>query len=425
MIRKEYPRIGETCLEERLENGLRLRVVPKADFARKYAFLAVDFGSIDTAFTWEGKSWRVPDGVAHYLEHKLFELPEGDATACFAALGASPNAFTGYSMTAYYFSTTENFNACLELLLRMVFTPWFPEESVERERGIIAQEIKMYEDSADSRVGEDLYAALFAHHPVRVPIAGTVESIQAITGQTLLDCYRAFYRPEHMMLCVTGDVDAGAVRAMAAAIPAAEGAAPLRDYGPPESLTPARRRASREMAVSMPTFSIGFRCPPGTGDSMEQEIVGDLAAEVLMGESSPLYQRLYEAGQIDTSFSAGYESVKDACLLSVNGDSEDPEAVLAAILEESARVAREGFDADLFRRLKKSALGRRIRELDSFETICYHSCAYDFDGTDYFRFPEAYDAVTPEAVLAFLQQTVTPERVAMAVAFPEEEEDTI
>lgn len=420
---RSYPAIGERCLEERLENGLRLRVVPKAGFARKYAFLAVDFGSIDTRFTLDGRPYVMPDGIAHYLEHKLFELPEGDATARFAALGGSPNAFTSYSMTAYYFSCTENFDENLRLLLHMAFTPWFPEESVERERGIIAQEIKMYEDSGESRVSEDMMAALFAHHPVRVPIAGSVESIAAITGQKLLECYRAFYRPDNMMLCVVGDVDAQSVRALASAIPAAQGARPVRDYGAPETLLPHRSRTCRRMAVSMPTFSIGFACPPPEGDSMVREVVADLAAEILAGESSPLYQRLYEDGLIDSAFGAGYESIRDACLLSITGDSEDPEAVLEAILQEAARISAEGFDPEQLRRLKKSALGRRLRELDSFETICYHSCAYCFEGVDYFTFPAAYEQATPEAVAQFIRENITPQRAVLSIVCPENEED--
>lgn len=421
---RSYPAIGERCLEETLQNGLRLRVVPKAGFARKYAFLAVDFGSIDTHFSLAGKPYVMPDGIAHYLEHKLFELPQGDATARFAELGGSPNAFTSYSMTAYYFSCTEHFDENLRLLLDMAFTPWFPEESVQRERGIIAQEIKMYEDSADSRVSEDMMAALFSHHPVRVPIAGSVESIASITGEKLMDCYRAFYRPDNMMLCVVGDVDADAVRAMAATVPAAQGPAPVRSYGAPEALLPCSSKTCRRMAVSMPTFSIGFACPPPEGDPMLREIVADLAAEILAGESSPLYQRLYEAGLIDSAFGAGYESIRDACLLSVTGDSEDPEAVLAAILEEAARISAEGFDPAQLQRLKKSALGRRLRELDSFETICYHSCAWCFEGVDYFSFPAVYEKVTPEAVAQFIRHNITPERAVLSVVCPESEEES-
>ena len=422
MIVRKFDRIGEVYYEDRLPNGLTVRVVPKRGFAKKYAFLAVNFGSIDTKFTLDGVEHRVPDGIAHYLEHKMFDLPEGSAMNLFSANGGNPNAFTAYEMTAYYFSCTENFSENLRTLLRMVLTPWFTEESVEKERGIIAQEIKMYEDSAESRVFEDLFADLYSEHPIRVPIAGTVESIGEITAQGLMDCYRAFYRPSNMMLCVAGDVDPKKVMNIAASQTAEEASAlPIRDYGGQEAMVPAKTRSQRYMEVSMPTFSIGFKCEPAEGGeaSLRQEIIGDLAAEILVGESSRLYQRLYEEGLIDAAFSAGLESMKSACLLSAGGDSDHPEEILQAILEEARRIEREGVDSDLFLRLKKSAIGRRTRDLDSFESICYHSCACFFEDLEFFRFPEAYDSVSQQDVQDFLRQTVRPERAAMAVVSPE------
>ncbi len=420
---RDFPRLGEAVYEERLPNGLRVRVIPKRGFARKLAFLAVDFGSIDTSFTKNGTKYRVPDGIAHYLEHKMFDLPDVNATELFASRGASPNAFTSYTMTAYYFSCTDWFEENLELLLKMVMTPYFTEESVEKERGIIAQEIRMYEDSAESRVYEDLFGAMFQTHPVRVPIAGTVESIGEITAQMLYDCHAAFYQPSNMILCVAGDVNADEVLNIALRC-SPEGLAelPERDYGKADFLTESVR-FTRQMPISMPTFCIGFPCtPPERGlGIMQREITGDLAAEILVGESSALYTRLYESGLIDADFSAGYESVKDACLFSMSGDSEDPEAVFAAVVEEAERIRKEGFDLALFERLKRSALGRRTRDLDSFESVCFRVCAYEFDGMDYFRFPEVYASVRPEDVQAFLTETVCAERAAVCTVYPKEE----
>ncbi len=426
MNRQQFPEIGESYYEERLENGLRVRVIPKAGFAKKYAFLAVDFGSIDTKFTLKGRDITVPDGIAHYLEHKMFDLPEGNAMDFFARYGGSPNAFTSYDMTAYYVACTDAFEENLRILLHMVMTPYFTEESVEKERGIIAQEIKMYEDSPHSRVGEELFRGIFAHHPIRVPIAGSVESIGKITAQMLYDCFEAFYCPGNMMLCVAGDVDEKKVLEIAKEECGAESKElPLRDYGQKESCLPLYSRLERFMEVSMPTFAIGFPCPPPESPkvAMRREIIGDLAAEILVGESAPLYQRLYEEGLIDGDFSVGYESVKDACLLSAAGDSKDPQAVLEAILQEAERLGREGFQESFFARLKKSALGRRTRDLDSFQSICYRSCAYAFEGADYFHFPAAYESVTPADVAAFLQETVTREKAAISVVCPKKKEE--
>ena len=176
-----HSRLDERFWQATASNGLPVCVVAKPGFARACAYLVTRYGSIDTRFTWKGKTYDTPAGVAHYLEHKMFELPDRDVMQEFSALGANPNAFTSYAATAYYFNCTEHFDQCLRLLLTFVGTPYFTQESVERERGIIGQEIRMYEDSADSRVYEDLFAAMYRRHPVRVPIAGTEQSIAAIT----------------------------------------------------------------------------------------------------------------------------------------------------------------------------------------------------------------------------------------------------
>ena len=420
-----YPKLGEQFYEQKLPNGLCVRVLPKPGFARRYAFLGVNFGSIDTHFTLDGREYRVPDGIAHYLEHKMFDLPEGDATEQFAAHGGSPNAFTSYTMTAYYFDCTEEFEENLRILLRLVTVPYFTPESVEKERGIIAQEIRMYEDSAESRVYEDLFRGMFAVHPVRVPVAGTVESIAEITPQALYDCHAAFYRPGNMVLCVAGDVDPETVVRIARELTSETSAPlPVRDYGAAEALSCPMPIQQRVMEVAMPTFAFGFKCAPPAQDAlMRREVLGDLAAEILAGESSELYQRLYERGLIDAGFSVGYESVKDACLLSASGDSTDPEAVQRALLSEAAHIANNGVDPAQFARLVKSALGRRTRDLDSFESICYlMGGSYYFDGVDYLRFPEVYASVTPEDVRRFLAETVQPERAALAVVRPKEGE---
>ena len=357
------------------------------------------------------------------LEHKLFDMPDCDVNQLFSRYGGSPNAFTSYDMTAYYVECTEHFRENLEILLNYVSTPYFTAETVEKERGIIAQEIRMYEDSADSKVYENLYAALYAHHPVRNSIAGTVESIGKITEQTLYQCYEAFYTPANMMLCVVGDVDPELVfRIAEQVVPGGRTSLPERDYGPEEPDTPAKTRIAEQMEISMPMFGLGFKAKPAAfgEDSMTQEIIGELAAEVLMGESSPLYTRLYEQNLIDSGFSCGHEGLRGASMLTAGGDSRDPEAVCAEILKEAQRIRREGVHPELFLRLKRSALGRRMRDLDGFESICYRTCAYEFEGVDYYRFPELFRAVTLEQVARFLDETVCESKSAISVIWPKD-----
>ena len=427
MRKTDYPMVEEELYTAILPNGLPVYVVRKPGFAEKYAYLAVNYGSMDMTFDLNGRKRTTPAGVAHYLEHKMFDLPDLDVMQVYSGLGASPNAFTTYDMTAYYFRCTERFDRCLELLLRFVSTPYFTEESVERERGIIAQEIRMGEDSPDARVYEELLRAMYRTHPVRVPIAGDLESIRDITPELLYDCHRAFYHPGNMVLSVVGDVDPERVAEIAARMLPDTGPPPelRRDLGPREDLICPRSKTVLEMDVAMPTFQLGFKCPdPGVGPgSLRAQYLGDLAAETLMGESSTLYLRLYEKGLIDGSFGVGYEMFPGTAVFSCGGDSEAPEVVRDAVLEEWQRLSREGLDEGLFRRLKKSELGRRIRDLDGFDSLCYRICAGHFAGAAYLDFPAAYNAVTREEVEAFLRQTVVPEHMSLSVVLPRDRKE--
>jgi len=364
MTERFYPAWGERVFWETLPNGLTVAVVPKPGFRKKLAYFVTDYGSIHTGFTLDGQHLTTPAGVAHYLEHKMFDLPRGEVSEEFAALGANPNAFTGYDLTAYYFSGTENFESCLRLLLEFVSTPYFTDESVEKEQGIIGQEIDMTADSPDTRVFEQLMGAMYTGHPIRVPILGDRESIAKITAQTLYDCHRAFYSPGNMMLCVVGDVEPERVREIAAEMLGTEPRpVPQKDPLPPEEMRCPQSQVRCKMEVAMPMFQIGFKCAPVErgAEAVRQEIIGDLAAEALFGESSRLYLRLYEEGVIDSSFGGGFETVEGMCMLTASGDSEEPETVRDAILEEARQLAQQGIGPEAFARMKRSALGRRER----------------------------------------------------------------
>ena len=422
MIKTVYPHLGETVWKGTTSQGLSVRVVPKPGFSKTYAFLAVNYGSMDSRFSVGHSFYETPQGVAHYLEHKMFDMPDGNAMQMFSEIGGSPNAFTSYDITAYYVECSDHAEENIRLLLKFVNTPWFTADSVEKERGIIAQEIRMYEDSPDSCVSDHLYEAAFRFHPIRNPIAGTVESIAQITEQTLGDCYRNFYTPDNMMFCVVGDVEPEMVFDLAEEAVTRGSSTPQRDYGPAEQMTPFQKQIQARMEVSMPSFAIGFKTEPACygPDSMRQEFLGDLAAELLMGESSPLYSRMYEANLIDSSFDCGYEGLKGASLLTASGDGENPEAVLHTILDEAEKIRGKGLDAELFEQLKRSTLGRRIRGLDSFESICYRVCAYYFEGVDYFTFPDLFRQITLDQVAEFLDRTVQEERAVLSVIWPKE-----
>ena len=422
MERFAYPKLDETVCRETLPNGLTLMVVPRQGFSKRLAYFLTDFGSIHTHFSFEGQEYQVPAGVAHYLEHKLFDMPDGrDVSAEFAAMGAMTNAFTSYDMTAYYFSCMENFEDCLRLLLEFVSTPYFTEESVEKERGIIAQEILMYADSADSVVMEEMNAGLYQHHPIRVPIAGTVESIQDITAQTLYDCHQAFYHPSNMVLCVVGDVDADEVAAIAQEIlPKEKRSVAVPDFGPTEPETAVIPVSRREMDVAMTTFQLAFKCPPPSGgrESAHQELVAELAAEMLFGQSSQLYQWLYEDGLIDASFGGGQEFTAGTAMLTCGGDSKDPEEVRNCILNEARFLVENGLDPSAFERIKRSFLGIRFKDLTSFDATCYRLVAFHLENHDYFDFPALFEEVTIEEVRQFLADNVKAEKCSLSIVDP-------
>lgn len=428
MQRIDYPGLDQQVYRQTLPNGLTVLTVPRPGFSRKIAYFVTDYGAIHTQFTLDGARHRSPDGVAHYLEHKLFDLPGRDVSEEFAAMGAGANAFTSYDVTAYYFTCTEHFDKCLELLLEFVSTPYFTQESVQKEQGIISQEIGMNRDNPDSRIFEMLMEAMYENHPIRVPILGTRQTIAQITPQVLEDCHKAFYRPGNMLLCVVGDVDPEEVEAVARRVlPEQDTATVTRQESWQEEMKPQKPLVTAAMEVAMPMFQLGYKCEPlGKGyEAVKQEAIGDLAAEALFGESSKLYLQLYEQGLIDGSFGGGFETVDGMAMLSAGGDSEEPEAVRDAITRRAERLVREGIPEEDFLRMKRSALGRRIKGLDSFDSTCFRLCAYHFSDFEYFRFPEVYREVTGQDVQEFLARVVTEERCAMAVITPICQEDEL
>ena len=257
-----YPQLDETLYTTTLPNGLSVMVVPRPGFTKKLCYLATDFGSIHREFTLDGITYHVPAGIAHFLEHKLFDMPGRDITAEFSALGAVPNAFTGYDMTAYHFSCTEHFYESLKLLLEFVYTPCFTQESVDKEQGIIGQEIDMNEDSPETCIFESLMDLMYENHPVRDPILGTKKSIGTITPELLNLCHKAFYRPENMLLCVVGDVDPELVEKLALEFSPKDNPKVTAVKSWQETNAVREKLATCEMEVAMPMFQLGFKCEP-------------------------------------------------------------------------------------------------------------------------------------------------------------------
>ena len=417
-----YPRIGESVCRETLSNGLEIRVIPKPGYTKKYAFFATRYGGMDTRFTLEGKSLDTPAGIAHYLEHKMFDTRDGNALQELAKNGAEPNAFTSNAMTGYYFDSTAHFEENLEILLSFVSIPYFTEESVAKEQGIIGQEIRMIEDNPDWQIYNRMLQALYSVNPAKVSIAGTVESISHITAETLYSCHKAFYTPSNMILTVVGDVDPVHVADLARRIlPREGGPAITRDYGEePEAVS--EREVSMAMEVSSPQFLSGWKCRPVQPgeDYFRTLILGDMACDLLLGESSPLYQRLYSQGLINGTFGGAFEMLPGAAYFYAGGDSREPRTVAAELQKEAERLVREGVDKDFYQQVRRASFGSNIRALNSFESIAVSMTEGQFNGYDPFRFPEVYDSIRTEDVLDFLRENVTEDRAVLSQIVPKD-----
>lgn len=424
MEKLDFARVGESMYHEKLANGLNVFVFPKPEFQKGYAFFATNYGGMDMRFCLDGEWHSTPAGVAHYLEHKMFDTQEGNALQDLAANGASPNAFTSNAITGYYFESAEKFEENLRILLSFVSVPWFTKESVDKEQGIIGQEIGMIEDDPEWKVFMNLMAALYQNHPVRVSVAGSVESISHITAETLYDCHKAFYDPANMVLCVAGPVDPEHICEVAREIlPKQAGPIAAKDYGERELPKAAQGYVEERMEVSAPIFQLGYK-----GDALvngnarlRQRLVGELALEVLLGNSTPLYARLYREGLINKEFSYGYEDYPGCAFLSAGGESRDPEAVRMAVAEEAARIGREGVDKDLWERVKKGVYGNKVRGLNSFENLCVGQAQAFFAGTDFLCFADLFDAIIKEETEELIAAWIRPERSALSVVRAKEE----
>ncbi len=361
---------GETVFFGVHESGLPVYVLPKEGFSSTYAVIGTRYGSIDNEFTADGEQLHVPAGIAHYLEHKLFENEDGDAFQKYAKTGASANAYTSFMQTAYLFSCTENVAESLEVLLDFVQNPYFTEASVEKERGIIGQEIRMGEDNADRLSLFQMLRCMYKNHPVREDIAGTVESIADITPALLYTCYRTFYNLHNMALVVSGNIDTQTVEAVADRV--LKKAAPFTLERTPveEPAAVCETRVQATMPISAPLFCIGFKEPVTAGyvHTATELVAAELLLELLAGSGSPLYTRLLEEGLINETFDAAYFEGTGYAAFLFSGESSNPDRIAQLLTAEIDRLKAEGIDEELFEEEKKAFYGRLIAGLNDVES---------------------------------------------------------
>ena len=418
----EFPQLKETLYSERLPNGLTVHVMPKAGFQKTYATFSTKYGSIHNRFqTGKKPEIRVPDGIAHFLEHKMFEEPDGDIFAKFASQGASANAFTSFDRTVYLFSATEKIEENLKTLIDFVQNPYFTDQNVEKEKGIIGQEINMYRDNADWRVYYGLVEALYRVHPVRIDIAGTVESIAQITKDLLYECYRTFYHPSNMSLFVVGGVDPERVMELVRANQQAKTFDPqgeIRYFFDEEPEQVQESKKVTELPVSQPKCMFGFKelaLPKDGAELLKRELTTKLAFDALLSPSSELYQSMYDEGLISDQFGHDFNCGTTYAFSVFGGDTKYPDRLVERVSAALKQAAETGIDAQSFERSRRKKIGGFLRMMNSPESMAYEFTKYEFKGANLFDVMSVYESVTLEEANARLKEHVNFDRFAVSV----------
>jgi predicted Zn-dependent peptidase len=417
-----YPHLNETIYHEQLDNGLNVYVLPKEGFQKTYATFSTKYGSVDNHFQVEGQgAVQVPDGIAHFLEHKMFEEPEGDVFASFATQGASANAFTSFDRTAYLFSATENIMTNLQTLINFVQNPYFTVENVEKEKGIIGQEINMYRDNPDWRSYFGLIETMYHKHPVHIDIAGTVESIAQITKDTLYECYNTFYHPSNMSLFVVGGVvpeevvDFVKTNQAAKSFPEQGTINRIFDQEPLEVNKP---RRVTNLPVSLPKCLFGIKEPaPGVEgiDLLKKELTTKLMMDILFSSSSALYQELYDDNLISDNFGHEYNCSSDYAFSVIGGDTKDPDLLIERIRAALDQKLEAGLDEENFERSRRKKIGNFLRMLNSPESIANEFTKYKFKHIDLFDILPFYENVTLDEVNARFREHFNWSQLAVSI----------
>jgi len=422
MEKLTYETVEETLYREILDNGLEVIILPKEGFKKTYATFATKYGSIDNHFSvGDQAAIHVPDGIAHFLEHKMFEEPEGDVFATFAQQGASANAFTSFDRTVYLFSATDHIEENLTTLIDFVQRPYFTDENVEKEKGIIEQEINMYNDNADWRVYYGLYEAMYQKHPIAIDIAGTVESIYQIDKQTLDTCYETFYHPSNMLLFVVGGVDADQIMQLIKANQSAKTFSPqmeIKRYFETEPAAINQARKVKELPVSLPKCMVGFKekSVDVAGDELLQlEVESKLMLDILFGSSSAFFQGLYDQGLIFDSFGHEFNCSEHYAFSVLGGDTPDPEKLIAEITVYIKEKLKTGIDEKHFNRIKRKRIGSYLRMLNSPEAIAGEFTKYRFHNNDMFNILNHYEHCTLEQVANRMQEHFDFEQFAVSI----------
>ncbi|MFV9567833.1 MULTISPECIES: EF-P 5-aminopentanol modification-associated protein YfmH [Thermoanaerobacter] len=415
-------RIDEKILLQELDNGLKVYIMPKRDYTKQFAIFATRFGSNDSKFIAPGDTevTEVPDGVAHFLEHKMFEEEEGSIFEQFSKLGASANAYTNFTTTAYLFASTENFYENLKLLVNFVQNPYFTDENVEKEKGIIAQEIRMYQDDPNWRVYFNALEALYHVYPVRKDIAGTIESISKISKEILYKCYYTFYHPENMVLFAVGDIDVDkTLDIIKENVRQEKKQGEIKRIYPKEPLSVYEKEVVQDMQVSIPLFNLGFKdTDVGFGGKklLKKNLEIQIGLEMVLGRSSDLYERLYNEGLIDSTFSFDYGGEIDYGYSIIGGQSKDPFKVRDIILNAINNL--QFLKEEDFERIKKKYIGKFLRTFNSVDSIAYSFINFYMKEINLLDYLDVLYSISFEDVRERFQNHLREENSVLSVVNP-------
>ena len=427
----KFEKIEDNLLNEVLykgvhKSGLTVYVLPKKEHSKSYAAFATRYGSIDYKFITPGENeyTEIPDGVAHFLEHKLFEQPDGsNAFDAYSMTGANANAFTSFNSTVYLYSCTDKFYENLEILLDFVSNPYFTKENVDKEQGIIGQEIRMYDDDPGWRVFFNMLDCMYVNHPIKKDIAGTVESIAQIDKDLLFKCYNTFYNPTNMILFTCGDVDCDEVSKLVDKHITASPNSEIKRYETEEPKRVNKPYKEQKLSISTPIFQIGFKDTDVGFDGTEllkKEIITSLLIEILLGEGSDLYNKLYSEGLINDSFDCDFEAEPGYGFSSLGGESPDPEKVQQIVLDtfENLEITEEEFE-----RAKKVEIARYLRMWNSVEGLSNTMVSDLFKNINIFEYSSIIKDITLRDVQHRFKEHFSRQNCVLSVIRPYENKE--
>lgn len=414
-------RIGDSYYKIDHPTGLTIYVYPKEGYNSAYAIFGTKYGSINTKFSVDdGKIITVPDGIAHYLEHKLFESEDGDAFVRYAKTGANANAYTSFEKTCYLFSCTDKFDESFEILLDFVQEPYFTAQTVAKEQGIIGQEIKMYDDSPEWRVMFNMLEGMYKNHPVKIDIAGTVETIAEITAEKLYDVYNVFYNLNNMVLCVAGNVTVDQVLKTADKMLKPCENHKIKNYFEEEPYEICEPYVEQSFPVSMPLFNLGFKEKADSMLNVKKLAYTDILLAMIASQTSPLYRELLDNNLINSSFSYELFEGPGYCSVIFGGESRAPRQAAETIKQYIAKLKNEGLDKSDFGISKKSVYGDAVSALNSVSSISNAIADYHFNGNELFSYIDAIADATFDDISSRLSEMLDVNNCTLSVIKQEE-----